>query len=145
MIRAYRWIKSTAPPPPPPPPPTPSTSRNEHYQDHGHLRKEEEEEDVEILDRLQCGSAGPFTVYWSSRSLTVSTKASMEVDRSGDRQLLFILLLRGEKRPLMLHGRFLDLDLDQYVANHPFTGIGATVGGAQFAGTIGSWLLPEPI
>ena len=23
----------------------------------------------------------------------------------------------------------LDLDLDQYVANHPFTGIGATVGG----------------
>ena len=38
-----------------------------------------------------------------------------------------------------LHG----LDLDQYVANHPLTGIG--VGGAQFAGTIGSWLLPEPI
>ena len=38
-----------------------------------------------------------------------------------------------------------DLDLDQYVANHPFTGIGVTVGGAQFAGTIGSWLLPEPI
>ena len=37
------------------------------------------------------------------------------------------------------------LDLDQYVANHPFTGIGATVGGAQFAGTIGSWLLPELI
>ena len=38
-----------------------------------------------------------------------------------------------------------DLDLDQYVANHPFTGIGATVGGAQFPGSIGSWLLPEPI
>ena len=37
------------------------------------------------------------------------------------------------------------LDLDQCVANHPFTGIGATVGGAQFASTIGSWLLPEPI
>ena len=33
----------------------------------------------------------------------------------------------------------------QYVANHPFTGIGAMVGGAQFADTIGSWLLPEPI
>ena len=31
----------------------------------------------------------------------------------------------------------LDLDLDRYVANHPFTGIGTTVGGAQFAG---SWL-----
>ena len=38
-----------------------------------------------------------------------------------------------------------DLDLDRYVANHPFTGIGATVVGAQFAGTIGSWLLPQPI
>ena len=39
----------------------------------------------------------------------------------------------------------LDLDLDQCVANHPFTGIGATVGGAQLAGTIDSWLLPEQI
>ena len=39
----------------------------------------------------------------------------------------------------------LDLDLDQYVANHPFTGIGAMAGGAQFAGILGSWLLPEPI
>ena len=28
---------------------------------------------------------------------------------------------------------------------HPFTGIGVTVGGAQFAGTTGSWLLPQPI
>ena len=37
------------------------------------------------------------------------------------------------------------LDLDQYVANYPFTDIGATVEGAQFAGTFGSWLLPEPI
>ena len=37
------------------------------------------------------------------------------------------------------------LDLDQYVANYPFTGISATVGDAQFAGTIGSWLLPKPI
>ena len=38
------------------------------------------------------------------------------------------------------------LDLDRCVANHPFThtGIGATVGDdAQFAGTVGSWLLPE--
>ena len=42
-------------------------------------------------------------------------------------------------------GVVLDLDLDQYVAKHPFTGIGTTVGGAQFAGTTGSWLLPEPI
>ena len=42
------------------------------------------------------------------------------------------------------HGN-LDLDLDRYVANHPFTGIGATVGGVHFAGTIGSWLLLEPI
>ena len=32
-----------------------------------------------------------------------------------------------------------------YVANHPFSGIVATVGGAQFTGTIGSWLLQEPI
>ena len=39
----------------------------------------------------------------------------------------------------------LDPDLDQYVANHPFTGTDTTVGGAQFAGTTGSWLLPEPI
>ena len=37
------------------------------------------------------------------------------------------------------------LDLDQYIANHPFTGIGAKVEGAQFAGTIGSWLMPELI
>ena len=33
----------------------------------------------------------------------------------------------------------MDLDLDQYVANHPLTGIGATVGDAQLVGTIGSW------
>ena len=39
----------------------------------------------------------------------------------------------------------LDLDLDQSITNHPFTAIGAAVWGAQFAGTIGSWLLPEPI
>ena len=39
----------------------------------------------------------------------------------------------------MVVPRVLDLDLDQYVANHPFTGIGATEGGEQFAGTIGSW------
>ena len=32
------------------------------------------------------------------------------------------------------------LDLDQYFANHPFTGIGVTVKGAQFAGTIDFWL-----
>ena len=38
----------------------------------------------------------------------------------------------------------LSVDLDQYVANHPFTGIGETVRGAQFAGTIDSWLLAEP-
>ena len=44
-----------------------------------------------------------------------------------------------------LFAAHLDLDLDQYVANHPFTGMGATVGGAQFADTTGSWLLPEPI
>ena len=42
-------------------------------------------------------------------------------------------------------GYNLDLDLDQYVANHPFTGIGAMVGDAQSAGTIGYCLLPEPI
>ena len=39
----------------------------------------------------------------------------------------------------------LDPNLDQYVGNHPFTGIGVTERGAQFAGTIGSWLLSEPI
>ena len=38
-----------------------------------------------------------------------------------------------------------DLNLDQYIANHLFTGIGVTVGGVQFAGTIGSWLLPQQI
>ena len=46
---------------------------------------------------------------------------------------------------LLWQTAMLDLDLDQSVANHPFTGIGATVGGAQFAGTAGSWLLPELI
>ena len=38
-----------------------------------------------------------------------------------------------------------NLDLDRYVTNHPFTGIGATVGRALFAGSIGSWFLLEPI
>ena len=47
--------------------------------------------------------------------------------------------------PIAIMISVLDLDLDQYVANHPFTGIGATEAGAQFAGTIGFWLLPEPI
>ena len=31
------------------------------------------------------------------------------------------------------------------MANHPYPGIGVTVGGAQFVGTIGSWLLLELI
>ena len=38
-----------------------------------------------------------------------------------------------------------DRDLDQYVTNHPFTGIGVMVVGAQFASTIGSWLLPDSV
>ena len=46
-----------------------------------------------------------------------------------------------QTRRLRLIFCFYILDLDQYVANHPFTGLGATVGGAQFAGTYGSLLL----
>ena len=45
----------------------------------------------------------------------------------------------------IFHTLCMDLDLDRYIANHPFTGIGAMVEGAQFASTFGSWLLPEPI
>ena len=37
------------------------------------------------------------------------------------------------------------MDLDQFMANHPFTDIGVMVGDTQFAGTVCSWLLPELI